>query len=114
MDNAKKKKILDAVKRHRKKRKTEGDVKIDSVSRPNPKKPKAKHVDESKKKEYGPKHIKKSVMYGPYGGQFNIGPSGKKDYKTKDEKAKKSLKSFIQGSFDLIKSFVKRKKGEQK
>jgi hypothetical protein len=114
MDESKKKKILEAVKRHKKKRKTEGKVEIEGVEDPHVKKPKSKHVEEKHKEHAKPKHVKKPVMLGPHGGQYKVGPSGKKDYKTKDEKAKKSLESFVQSASDLMKSFIKRKKGEQK
>lgn len=119
MDSNKKKKIIEAVKRHKKKRKTEGKVDIAGVKDPHPKNPKPKDVDDRRNRRQTKERShdkKKPVLLGPRGGKYHLGGQGKKEYQTKQEKTsstdtKKSLEGFVQAGNDLIKSFIKKIKG---
>jgi Ni,Fe-hydrogenase I large subunit len=113
MDAKTKQKIKEAVKRHKTKVKTEGKHKIEGVTDPKVKRTSSKKKKDSKKpSEVKDKH-KKPVVLGPRGGQYRMGGQGSKYYQTKQEKVKKSLESFVEQGNDLIKSFLKKWKGEK-
>ena len=110
MDAQTKQKIKQAVKRHKKKVKTEGKHDITGVSDPKAKKPKSKESPKQSKTKDSKDPHKKPFLLGPRGGQYRVGGAGKKEYQTKQEKTKKSLESFLDQGVDLIKSFVKKMK----
>ena len=107
-----KEKVKETIKRYKKRKKVEGQVNIEGVTKPKKKKPK-KHKEEKQQR-----HTPASVSIGAHGGRYVQEPSGHKRYIGEGGLAgrKRFKKSVLESLEEVIKkaeisNFIKSFKG---
>jgi hypothetical protein len=95
-----KERIKETVKRFKHRKKTEGQVNIEGITKPKKHKPK-KHKEEKK-----PRHSPASVSIGAHGGRYIQEPSGHKKYV--GEGGLSGRKKFKKSVFESLEDIVKK------
>ena len=108
MENNKKKKIKETVRKLKEAKEKLGEKKIKNVDRPGKIKPSKK--EDKKKDGSGSKKDAPSVTgVGPRGGTYKVTASGKKQYQSRGERVKKSMEEYFK-HLEIIDRFINKYK----